>query len=191
MRETSLWRQDLQAFLNHFKDTSEATLNFCVLGGIFSEGIDLTKEQLIGVMVVGVGIPQIGLERDLIKGYFDEVGKEGYHYAYTYPGINKVLQAIGRLIRTENDRGLIILVDDRYQTRLYNELLPHQYQYVTNNTLISKHRRVRHRATHVLLVHFFINCNGRIKIIGNFACFARRSSRPHFCHIYPLFFNFT
>ena len=123
-QELSMTEEEREAFLNHFKDTSEATLNFCVLGGIFSEGIDLTKEQLIGVMVVGVGIPQIGLERDLIKGYFDEVGKEGYHYAYTYPGMNKVLQAVGRLIRTERDYGVILLVDDRYNTSLYRSMLP-------------------------------------------------------------------
>lgn len=127
-----------ESFLNHFADKENATLNFCVLGGIFSEGIDLTGEQLIGVAVVGVGIPQIGLERDLIKGYFDENDKAGYHYAYTYPGMNKVLQAIGRLIRTEEDKGVILLIDDRYKTILYQEMLPHMYQYVQQNESTSK-----------------------------------------------------
>ena len=125
--------EERESFLGHFADEENATLNFCVLGGIFSEGIDLTGEQLIGVAVVGVGIPQIGLERDLIKGYFDENDKAGYHYAYTYPGMNKVLQAIGRLIRTEEDKGIILLIDDRYQTALYQEMLPHMYQYVQEN----------------------------------------------------------
>ena len=125
--------EERESFLGHFADEANATLNFCVLGGIFSEGIDLTGEQLIGVAVVGVGIPQIGLERDLIKGYFDENDKAGYHYAYTYPGMNKVLQAIGRLIRTEEDKGIILLIDDRYQTALYQEMLPHMYQYVQEN----------------------------------------------------------
>lgn len=120
-----------EAFLKHFENTEEASLNFCVLGGIFSEGIDLTGERLIGVMVVGVGIPQIGLERDLIKNYFDEADKDGYHYAYTYPGINKVLQAVGRLIRTEEDKGVILLVDDRYPTGFYRSLLPHNYETIS------------------------------------------------------------
>ena len=127
-----------ESFLNHFSDEENPTLNFCVLGGIFSEGIDLTGEQLIGVAVVGVGIPQIGLERDLIKGYFDENDKAGYHYAYTYPGMNKVLQAVGRLIRTEEDKGIILLIDDRYRTPLYQEMLPHMYQYVQQNESASK-----------------------------------------------------
>ena len=127
---TSMTEEERETFLKHFEDTTQATLSFCVLGGIFSEGIDLTGESLIGVAVVGVGIPQIGLERDLIKGYFDEANKDGYHYAYTYPGINKVLQAVGRLIRTEEDKGVILLIDDRYRTPLYQGMLPHTYQYI-------------------------------------------------------------
>lgn len=129
-QDTSMGEEEREAFLSHFEDTNEATLNFCVLGGIFSEGIDLTGEKLIGVAVVGVGLPQIGLERNLIKGYFDEVEKDGYHYAYTYPGINKVLQAVGRLIRTEEDKGVILLIDDRYRSPLYQTMLPHQYQWI-------------------------------------------------------------
>ncbi|MBU3803811.1 MAG: ATP-dependent DNA helicase, partial [Candidatus Cellulosilyticum pullistercoris] len=139
MGDFTLYKQDMsmseeerEAFLKHFEEEGVSTLNFCVLGGIFSEGIDLTGEKLIGVMIVGVGLPQIGLERDLIKGYFDEVGKEGYHYAYTYPGINKVLQAIGRLIRTEEDRGTVLLIDDRYRMPFYQNLLPHAYEWVKN-----------------------------------------------------------
>lgn len=124
---SELERED---FLAHFEQKGVTTISFCVLGGIFSEGIDLTGEKLIGVAIVGVGLPQIGLERDLIKLHFDEEQKEGYHYAYTYPGINKVLQAIGRLIRTEEDQGVILLIDDRYQKSFYQGLLPHQYHYV-------------------------------------------------------------
>lgn len=139
MGDFTLYKQDLsmseeerEAFLKHFEEAGVSTLNFCVLGGIFSEGIDLTGEKLIGVMIVGVGLPQIGLERDLIKGYFDEVEKEGYHYAYTYPGVNKVLQAVGRLIRTEEDRGTVLLIDDRYRMPFYQNLLPHPYEFVKN-----------------------------------------------------------
>ena len=140
MGDFTLYKQDIsmseeerEAFLKHFEEEGVSTLNFCVLGGIFSEGIDLTGEKLIGVMIVGVGLPQIGLERDLIKGYFDEREKEGYHYAYTYPGINKVLQAIGRLIRTEEDRGTVLLIDDRYGMPFYQSLLPHTYEFVRNS----------------------------------------------------------
>lgn len=131
-QELSMSEEEREAFLQHFEEEAVPTLNFCVLGGIFSEGIDLTGEKLIGVMIVGVGLPQIGLERDLIKGYFDEVEKEGYHYAYTYPGVNKVLQAVGRLIRTEEDRGTVLLIDDRYRLPFYQNLLPHAYEFVRN-----------------------------------------------------------
>lgn len=127
MQTGTMAEEEREAFLSHFEDRDAFTVNFCVLGGIFSEGIDLTGEKLIGVAVVGVGIPQIGLERDLIKHYFDQVEKEGYHYAYTYPGMNKVLQAVGRLIRTEEDRGVILLIDDRYRMSLYQNMLPHHY----------------------------------------------------------------
>lgn len=131
-QDISMSEEEREAFLKHFEEEGVSTLNFCVLGGIFSEGIDLTGEKLIGVMIVGVGLPQIGLERDLIKGYFDEVEKEGYHYAYTYPGVNKVLQAVGRLIRTEEDRGTVLLIDDRYRMPFYQNLLPHTYEFVRN-----------------------------------------------------------
>lgn len=119
-----------EGFLERFVPNPDTTtINFCVLGGIFSEGIDLTGDRLIGVVVVGVGLPQLGLERDLIKNHFDEEEKDGYHYAYTYPGINKVLQAVGRLIRTEEDKGSILLIDDRFNTPLYESLLtPEFYQ---------------------------------------------------------------
>ena len=132
-QENEMPEEAREAFLAHFKGQGKTTINFCVLGGIFSEGIDLTGERLIGVIVVGVGLPQISVERDLIKHYFDETDREGYHYAYTYPGINKVLQAVGRLIRTEEDKGIIVLVDDRYQSYFYEELLPHTYRRIENS----------------------------------------------------------
>ena len=120
--------EERESFLERFIPNPESsTVNFCVLGGIFSEGIDLTGDRLIGVIVVGVGLPQLGLERDLIKNHFDEEEKDGYHYAYTYPGINKVLQAVGRLIRTEEDKGSILLIDDRFNTPLYESLLTPEF----------------------------------------------------------------
>lgn len=130
---------DKEAFLEGFVSNPESTrIAFCVLGGIFSEGIDLTDDRLIGVIIVSVGLPQIGLEREIIKDYFDKRGQEGYHYAYTFPGFNKVLQAAGRLIRTERDRGIILLIDDRFNTLFYKNLFPEEwknYQVVTQKTI--------------------------------------------------------
>jgi DNA excision repair protein ERCC-2 len=117
------------AFIDTFQAENSGTLvGFAVLGGIFSEGIDLKGDRLNGVIVVGVGLPQIGFERDLIKQYFSRAGKNGYDYAYVYPGLNKVLQAGGRLIRSETDTGTIILIDDRYLQEKYQSLLPEQWQ---------------------------------------------------------------
>lgn len=121
--------QEREAFLNAFQPrTSGTLLGFAVLGGIFSEGVDLKGDRLNGVFVVGVGLPQIGLERDLIKDYFQSVGKNGYDYSYVYPGMNKVLQAGGRLIRSEEDKGLIVLIDDRFHQPKYQKLLPTEWK---------------------------------------------------------------
>jgi DNA excision repair protein ERCC-2 len=117
------------AFLDTFKTDNKSTVvGFAVLGGIFSEGIDLKGDRLNGVFVIGVGLPQIGFERDLIKKHFSEIGKNGYDYAYVYPGMNKVLQAGGRLIRTESDSGTITLIDDRYLHTKFQRLLPRDWQ---------------------------------------------------------------
>src|SRR5690606_42006703 len=91
-------------FLAEFEsERANRLVGFAVLGGIFSEGVDLKGDRLEGVIVVGVGMPQIGFERDIMKNYFQSVGKNGFDYAYVYPGMNKVLQAGGRLIRTDSD----------------------------------------------------------------------------------------
>ncbi|MFB9274724.1 ATP-dependent DNA helicase [Cohnella cellulosilytica] len=121
--------EERERFLARFDEANEGTLvGFAVMGGIFSEGIDLTGDRLNGVAVVGVGMPQLGLERNLIRSHFDELGVSGFDYAYVYPGINKVLQAGGRLIRTERDRGLLLLVDDRYLQPKYARLLPEEWR---------------------------------------------------------------
>jgi Rad3-related DNA helicase len=121
--------EDRERFLAAFSADNERTLiGFAVMGGIFSEGIDLVGDRLSGVAVVGVGMPQIGLERNLIKSYFDEEGRNGFDYAYVYPGINKVLQAGGRLIRSEKDRGVLALIDDRYKQPQYSRLLPEEWR---------------------------------------------------------------
>ncbi|WML60539.1 ATP-dependent DNA helicase [Neobacillus sp. PS2-9] len=119
-------------FLETFKPKSEkGVLGFAVLGGIFSEGIDLIGDRLNGVVIVGVGLPKIGFERNLIKDHFNKKNKSGYDYAYIYPGMNKVLQAGGRLIRSENDHGTIVLIDDRFLHNHYQSLLPEEWNEFT------------------------------------------------------------
>ena len=97
------------------------------MGGIFSEWIDLTEERLIGTWIVGTGLPQVCLERELLKQYFDEKGMSGFDYAYLYPGMNKVMQAAGRVIRTDTDRGMIFLLDDRFLLRQYRAVFPREW----------------------------------------------------------------
>ncbi|MDD2972768.1 MAG: ATP-dependent DNA helicase [Lachnospiraceae bacterium] len=109
-------------------DEEKSLIGFCVMGGIFSEGIDLTEDKLIGVMVVGTGLPQVCNERELIKGYFDDQGENGFDYAYRYPGMNKVLQAAGRVIRTVNDIGVIALLDERFLGNSYQRLFPREWE---------------------------------------------------------------
>lgn len=114
-------------FLEAFEQTNQATLGFAVMGGVFGEGVDLKGEKLIGVIVVGVGLPQIGVERDLIKQHFDADG-QGFEYAYQYPGMNRVLQTAGRVIRSETDRGVVCLIDHRFNEARYRELMPGHWQ---------------------------------------------------------------
>ena len=114
-----------EEFLAQFKDDEGVLrLGFCVLGGSFSEGVDLPGSRLIGTIIVGVGLPGISNERNIMKEYFDNTREGGYDYAYTYPGMNRILQAAGRVIRTENDRGVVVLLDDRYSTEQYKMMFP-------------------------------------------------------------------
>ncbi|WP_431804800.1 ATP-dependent DNA helicase [Halobacillus andaensis] len=106
-------------------------VGFAVLGGVFSEGVDLRGDRLNGVAVIGIGLAPRSFEKELIKDYFTSLGKNGYKYAYVYPGMNKVLQAGGRLIRSEKDHGVIQLVDDRFLHQTYQQLLPEEWQQFT------------------------------------------------------------
>ena len=111
--------KEREAFLGEFSHPDEKTkLGFALLGGIFGEGIDLVGAQLIGVMVVGVGLPQICLERDLIRDHFEHTEGCGFDFAYTFPGLNRVLQGVGRLIRSPSDQGIVLLMDARYDQPL-------------------------------------------------------------------------
>lgn len=109
-------------------EPARARVGFAVMGGVFGEGIDLVGERLIGAIIVGVGLPQVCLERNLIKNYFDERGGSGFSHAYVYPGMNKVVQAAGRVIRSEEDRGVAMLIDARFAQRPYRDLLPPWWQ---------------------------------------------------------------
>jgi len=117
--------EEREEFLKKFEKEQDGTLvAFCVMGGIFSEGIDLTQDRLIGAMIVGTGIPQVCNEREILKQYF---GAEGFDYAYLYPGMNKVLQSAGRVIRTEKDKGVILLMDERFQSPHYRKMFPREW----------------------------------------------------------------
>ena len=112
-------------FLAEFKkDDQNYLIAFCVMGGIYSEGIDLAGEALIGAVIVGIGMPALSYEREAMADYFQEKYEEGKQYAYIYPGMNRVFQAAGRVIRREDDRGVIVLIDDRFDDPLYKKSLP-------------------------------------------------------------------
>ncbi|MBX0342838.1 ATP-dependent DNA helicase [Lactiplantibacillus plantarum] len=119
-----------QTFLNQFQSApSQTLLGFCVLGGIFSEGIDLRGDRLIGVAIVSVGLPGINPETNLIRDYYDHQNGLGFAYAYQLPGMNNVLQAAGRLIRSAKDTGIVLLLDQRFASRRYTDLFPAHWQY--------------------------------------------------------------
>jgi DNA excision repair protein ERCC-2 len=105
-------------------DNPEPLVGFAVLGGVFGEGIDLVGDRLLGAIVVGVGLPQLCAERNVIRDYFQEAAGQGFEYAYTFPGMNRVLQATGRVIRSETDRGLVLLIDSRFSQWRYRCLFP-------------------------------------------------------------------
>ena len=124
VQDNDMTEDEKEEFLNVFNEESKITnVGFCVLGGHFSEGIDLTNDKLIGVIIVGVGMPQICIDRDIIKEHLNE-HNNGFDYAYVYPGVIKVLQAAGRCIRTHEDRGVILLIDSRYSQKKYLDLFP-------------------------------------------------------------------
>jgi DNA excision repair protein ERCC-2 len=116
-------------FIDRFgRENPRTMVGFAVMGGIFGEGIDLVGERLSGAVVVGVGLPGISPENELIRDYFKNTHNAGYEYAYQYPGINRVLQAAGRVIRTETDRGVVLLIDQRYATYRYRSLFPVEWR---------------------------------------------------------------
>ncbi|HCJ4362397.1 TPA: ATP-dependent DNA helicase, partial [Listeria innocua] len=127
-----------EEFLAAFETGREETfVGFCVLGGVFSEGVDLRGERLIGTAIVGVGLAQMNVESDLIKDYYNETIGRGFDYAYQIPGMNKVLQAVGRVIRGEKDQGVVLLIEERFATERYKALFPAHWNHArtVKNTL--------------------------------------------------------
>lgn len=160
VQETSMSEREREEFLEYFRSNApeerveedllkdkirmeievedeKSLVGFCVMGGIFSEGIDLKNDSLIGAVVVGTGLPQVCRERELLKDYFDGHGMNGFDYAYCFPGMNKVLQSAGRVIRTAQDRGIVILLDERFTESRYRRLFPREWnniRYVSART---------------------------------------------------------
>lgn len=142
LQSTSMSEEERESFLAHFEDHPKTTtVGLCVMGGIFGEGIDLKNERLIGAVLVGTGLPMICTENELFKNYFNQKQKNGFSYAYQFPGMNKILQAAGRVIRTTEDRGAILLLDDRFFQTDYQNLFPKEwfpFEAVTIDTMPEK-----------------------------------------------------
>ena len=130
-QRSSMAEIDREAFLAKFTKEKES-VGLAVMGGIFAEGIDLPGDQLVGVTIIGVGLPGLSIERDLLTAYFNQMGKSGFDYAYRYPGMQRVLQAVGRLIRTEDDEGAALLIDQRFLEPRYEELFPTWWRVIPN-----------------------------------------------------------
>ena len=137
-QHSGMRESDREGFVARFREArahGTSLIGLCVLGGIFGESIDLPGETLVGVVVVGTGMPRATSEREVIRDYFDVKEGKGFAYAYTYPGLNKVLQAVGRLIRTEEDRGVVLLLDDRFLENELRSALPKEWESVQRCTL--------------------------------------------------------
>ena len=136
-----LLEEEREAFLGRFQNSETPILGFCILGGIFSEGIDLVGDYLIGTAIIGTGLPMVCNEREIQLRYFADKEDKGFEYAYLYPGMNKVQQAAGRVIRTMEDKGVILLLDERFVTKQVVDTFPvewEDYQIVTLDTVEDK-----------------------------------------------------
>lgn len=143
-QQTSMTEEERDDFLRKFSsDNPETLIGFVVMGGIFGEGIDLRGDRLIGSIVVGVGLPQICLERDLIGNFFQRKSASGFEFAYRFPGMNRVMQAAGRVIRTETDRGIVILIDPRFLQDGYRKLFPKEWaHFITVSSIVLKSGKI-------------------------------------------------
>ena len=138
VQHSRMTESDKEEFLARFEENKgdKSLVGMCVMGGVFSEGIDLKNDSLIGAIIVGTGLPSLDARQEILKMFFDEKNGNGYDYAYTYPGMNKVLQAAGRVIRTEDDLGVVVLLDDRFLTKRYISMFPREWDnYVPTDVL--------------------------------------------------------
>ncbi len=143
-QEEYMGEKEREEFLRRFRPAEKSLLGFCVMGGIFGEGIDLKRDDLIGAVIVGTGLPQVCNEREIMRQYFEERTGNGFDYAYQYPGMNKVLQAAGRVIRTVEDTGVITLLDERFLQRSYQRMFPvewREYGITTCNNIAAQVRK--------------------------------------------------
>ncbi len=130
LQTRSMTYHQRQEILDAYSSVGEySKVGFFVLGGSFSEGVDYLGDMLSGVLIVGVALPQFNQHNELLKSHFDDTFGAGFDYAYTYPGMNKVIQAVGRVIRTNNDHGIAILFDDRYTHQKYRQLFPEHWSH--------------------------------------------------------------
>jgi len=131
MQKSNMNLRERERFIEIFREGKHSSIvGFCVLGGMFSEGIDLAGESLIGAIIVGTGMPMLSAERNIMAKYYDEKTERGHDFAYTCPGMNKVLQAAGRVIRSEDDRGVIVLIDDRLGEPNLKMLFPPHWRHM-------------------------------------------------------------
>ncbi|HPT71376.1 MAG TPA: ATP-dependent DNA helicase [Candidatus Cloacimonadota bacterium] len=141
LQKSGMTEEEKEEFLGLFESNKEnPVIAFAVMGGIFGEGIDLIGERLVGAIVVGVGLPQVCLERERIREYFDSTNHMGFEYAYMFPGFNRVFQAAGRVIRSETDKGVVLLIDDRFAHLRYKRLFPSEWSHYL---LIESNEQIR------------------------------------------------
>ena len=140
IQENDLTEEDKEEIINKFKNTNNNKVGFFVMGGVFSEGIDFIGNALSGVIIIGVGLPLVCDENNLLKDFFEEKYGFGFDYAYTYPGFSKVIQAVGRVIRDFTDKGVAILIDERFTYQKYLQLMPPHWK---NKTIINSNYKLK------------------------------------------------
>ena len=135
LKAETVMRASVSMEIEEEEEEDSILIGFCVLGGVFSEGIDLKNDDLIGAIIVGTGLPQVCFEREMLKDFFNEDGEDGFDYSYRYPGMNKVLQAAGRVIRTVEDVGIVALLDERFLQFAYKRMFPREWEHFSTVTV--------------------------------------------------------
>ena len=143
VQKKNMTKEEREAFLNSFSEDNKGYfVGFCVTGGIYAEGVDLAGERLIGAIIIGMGLPQPSAEREVISAFYEDGAEEGKGYAYFYPALNRIMQAAGRVIRTENDRGVVVLIDDRLRDVKIRKMFPsswRRFKYLTDRDALGEY----------------------------------------------------